>query len=87
MSNTVKNAKIYLLAFLIFLGSLVVVIRFAYIQLFGRTAYIERVVDKVRSKQRRISEEALCCLRPKGGGNTKKAKHKQQVCMVGKEHR
>jgi cell division protein FtsI (penicillin-binding protein 3) len=46
MSNTVKNAKIYLLAFLIFLGSLVVVIRFAYIQLFGRTAYIERVVEK-----------------------------------------
>jgi cell division protein FtsI (penicillin-binding protein 3) len=46
MPNTVKNAKIYLLAFLIFLGFLVVVIRFAYIQLFGRTAYIERVVEK-----------------------------------------
>ncbi|MCI4459065.1 MAG: penicillin-binding protein 2 [Thermocrinis sp.] len=46
MSNTVKNAKIYLLAVLIFLGFLVVVIRFAYIQLFGRTAYIERIVEK-----------------------------------------
>jgi cell division protein FtsI (penicillin-binding protein 3) len=46
MSNTVKNAKIYLLAFLTFLGFLVVIIRFAYIQLFGRTAYIERVVEK-----------------------------------------
>jgi len=46
MPNTVKNAKIYLLVFLIFLGFLVVVIRFAYIQLFGRTAYIERVVEK-----------------------------------------
>jgi cell division protein FtsI (penicillin-binding protein 3) len=46
MSNTVNNAKIYLLAFLIFLGFLMVVIRFAYIQLFGRTAYIERVVEK-----------------------------------------
>jgi cell division protein FtsI (penicillin-binding protein 3) len=46
MSNTVKNAKIYLLAVLIFLGLLVVVVRFAYIQLFGRTAYIERIVEK-----------------------------------------
>jgi cell division protein FtsI (penicillin-binding protein 3) len=46
MSNTVKNAKIYLLAFLVFLGFLVVVVRYAYIQLFGRTAYIERVVEK-----------------------------------------
>jgi len=46
MPNTVKNTKIYLLAFLIFLGFLVVVIRFAYIQLFGRTEYIERVVEK-----------------------------------------
>jgi cell division protein FtsI (penicillin-binding protein 3) len=46
MPNTVKNTKIYLLAFLIFLGFLVVVIRFAYIQLFGRTAYIEKVVEK-----------------------------------------
>jgi len=46
MPNTVKNAKIYLLVFLIFLGFLVVVIRFAYIQLFGRTAYIEKVVEK-----------------------------------------
>jgi cell division protein FtsI (penicillin-binding protein 3) len=46
MSNTVKNTKIYLLAFLVFLGFLVVVVRYAYIQLFGRTAYIERVVEK-----------------------------------------
>jgi len=46
MSNTVKNAKIYLLAVLIFLGFLVVVVRYAYIQLFGRTAYIERIVEK-----------------------------------------
>lgn len=46
MSNTVKNAKIYLLAFFVFLGFLVVVVRYAYIQLFGRTAYIERVVEK-----------------------------------------
>lgn len=46
MPNTVKNAKIYLLAFLVFLGFLVVVIRYAYIQLFGRTTYIERVVEK-----------------------------------------
>jgi cell division protein FtsI (penicillin-binding protein 3) len=46
MPNTVKNAKVYLLAFLIFLGFLVVVVRYAYIQLFGRTAYIERVVEK-----------------------------------------
>jgi len=46
MSNTVKNAKIYLLASLIFLGFLVVIIRFAYIQLFGRTAYIEKVVER-----------------------------------------
>jgi cell division protein FtsI (penicillin-binding protein 3) len=46
MSNTVNNAKIHLLVFLIFLGFLVVVIRFAYIQLFGRTAYIEKVVEK-----------------------------------------
>jgi cell division protein FtsI (penicillin-binding protein 3) len=46
MSNTVNNAKIRLLVFLIFLGFLVVVIRFAYIQLFGRTAYIEKVVEK-----------------------------------------
>jgi cell division protein FtsI (penicillin-binding protein 3) len=46
MPNTVKNAKIYLLAFLFFLGFFGVVIRFAYIQLFGRTAYIERVVEK-----------------------------------------
>jgi hypothetical protein len=47
MPNTVKNAKIYLLAFLIFLGFLVVVIRFAYIQLFGRTAYIEKGCGEV----------------------------------------
>ena len=46
MSNTVKNAKIYLLVFLIFSGFLVVIMRFAYIQLFGRTAYIERIVEK-----------------------------------------
>lgn len=46
MSNTVKNAKIYLLAFLVFLGFLVVVVRYAYIQLFGRTSYIEKVVEK-----------------------------------------
>ncbi|NAZ22981.1 MAG: penicillin-binding protein 2 [Thermocrinis sp.] len=46
MSNTVKNAKIYLLAVLVFLGFLVVIIRYAYIQLFGRTAYIERIVEK-----------------------------------------
>ncbi len=46
MSNTVKNTKIYLLAFLIFLGFLVVIIRYAYIQLFGRTTYIEKVVEK-----------------------------------------
>jgi Cell division protein FtsI/penicillin-binding protein 2 len=46
MSNTVKNAKIYLIAFLVFLGFLVVIIRYTYIQLFGRTAYIERIVEK-----------------------------------------
>jgi len=46
MQNTVKNVKIYLLAFLVFLGFLVVIIRYAYIQLFGRTAYIERIVEK-----------------------------------------
>ena len=46
MSNTVKNTKIYLLASLVFLGFLVVVARYAYIQLLGRTAYIEKIVEK-----------------------------------------
>jgi len=46
MSNTVKNVKIYLLASLVFLGFLVVVARYAYIQLLGRTAYIEKIVEK-----------------------------------------
>ncbi len=46
MPSVVKNTKIYLIGFLILLGFFVVILRYAYIQLFGRTAYIEKVVEK-----------------------------------------
>ncbi len=46
MSSVVKNTKIYLIGFLILLGFFGVILRYAYIQLFGRTAYIEKVVEK-----------------------------------------
>ncbi len=42
----VSNTKIYVIVFLVSIGFLVVIFRLVYIQLYGRTDYIERVVEK-----------------------------------------
>jgi len=46
MHSSIKNTKIYVLAFFVSLGFVLIILRLAYIQLVGRTDYIEKVVEK-----------------------------------------
>ncbi len=41
-----SNAKIFLVSFFIFFGFLVIIARFAYIQLIGRESYVDKVVER-----------------------------------------
>ena len=47
MHSLIKNTKIYVLVLFVFLGFVLIILRLAYIQLIGRTDYIEKVVEKL----------------------------------------
>ncbi len=43
---SLKNTKLYIVIFFVSVAFLVIILRLAYIQLYGRTSYIERIAEK-----------------------------------------